>query len=289
MDAGEQPVRTLFVHTPTRASTRCGRVGACADHSHAGPATHEIHVALSPEIRRAPTPLELQLEGVDVRRFAVDQGPRRPEGRPLRAAAALTRESVRWLSSLATLARYIRRNRIDVLHTCDRPRDAVATVMLGKLCRVPSIVHVHVAYGDWMSRTRRWSIAHADHRIAVSEFVRGGLIAAGSPSARTHTILNGADPNRSVPDPRTASVREELGIAPTAVVVVSVCRLFEAKGVVELVEAFATFDAGDAYLLIAGQDSSPTQDYLRLLGRGSPSLASAIGSDSSDGAMTSLQ
>lgn len=257
-------MRTLFVHTPLEPQLGADvwvhvQIMRLLDRT-----THEVHIAYAPGPLGRPTPLERQLEGLgDVERFPLDAGPQRPEGRSLRAAARLARESGRWLVSLAKLARYTRRHRIDVIHTCDRPRDAMAAVVLGKVCRVPSIVHVHVAHGEWMSWQRRWSIAHADHRIAVSEFIRGSLIAAGSRADRTHTILNGADPQRSIPDPRAATVREGLGIPPEAVVVLTVCRLFEAKGVVELVEAFAAAGTGEAFLLIAGQDGSSTQHYLQ--------------------------
>jgi glycosyltransferase involved in cell wall biosynthesis len=189
----------------------------------------------------------------------------RPSRRSIRSAAHLVRESIRWIGSLIQLARYVRGRRIDVLHTCDRPRDAVATVAIGRLCRVPTIVHVHVAHGDWMSRHRRWAIAAADHRIAVSEFIRKDLIAAGCRADRTHTILNDVDPEHLVPDPRAASIREEFGVAPDAPIVLSACRLFESKGALELIEAFAAADVPAAHLLIAGEDTSPTQSYRRRL------------------------
>ena len=54
--------------------------------------------------------------------------------------------------SLAGLARYIRQNDIQVLHSTDRPRDAMACVLLGLATGAKSVVHVHVKYGTWMSR-----------------------------------------------------------------------------------------------------------------------------------------
>jgi glycosyltransferase involved in cell wall biosynthesis len=266
MDPGRETVRTLFVHTPTGPPLGADEWVHAQLVRSLDRRTHRVHIALSPGEPGNPTPLERQLEGVvDLERFALDPGPTRPLSRSIRASVRLVRETIRWLASLVELGRYVRRHRIDVLHTCDRPRDAVATVAIARVCRVPSIVHVHVAPGDWMSPPRRWAIAAADHRIAVSEFIRGSLIEAGCRADRTHTILNGIDRERLVPDPRAASIRAEFGIAPDAPIVLSVCRLFEAKGALELIEAFAAADVPVAHLLIAGQDSSPTQHYRRRL------------------------
>jgi glycosyltransferase involved in cell wall biosynthesis len=266
MDPGQQTVRTLFIHTPTEPPLGAdvwvhAQIMRWLDRG-----SHCVHLALSPGDPGRPTPLERQVAGVDhLARFALDPGPRRPAGRSTRAVARLVRESVLWLRSLVELGRYVRRNDIDVLHTCDRPRDAVATVVLGRVCRIPSIVHVHVPYGDWMSRPRRWAISAATHRIAVSDFIRASLIEVGCPADRTHTILNGVDLQRWVPDPQAGAVREEFGIPLDAPIVLSVCRLFEAKGALELVDAFAAADVPAAYLMIAGEDSSETQEYRQRL------------------------
>jgi len=266
MDPTVRTIRTLFIHTPTEPPLGAdvwvhAQIMRWLDRG-----THHVHLALSPGEPGHPTPLERQLADVDdLDRFALDPGPNRPAGRSVRTVARLVRESVLWLGSLVSLGRYVRRNKIDLLHTCDRPRDAVATVVLARVCRIPSIVHVHVPYGDWMSWTRRWAISAATHRIAVSDFIRASLIEVGCPAERTHTILNGVDLQRWLPDPRAAAVREEFGIPQDAPIVLSVCRLFEAKGALELIDAFAAADVPAAYLLIAGEDSSETQEYRRRL------------------------
>jgi glycosyltransferase involved in cell wall biosynthesis len=162
----------------------------------------------------------------------------------------------------------VRRERIDLLHTADRPRDAVATVVLGKLCRRPSVVHVHVAYGDWMQRGLKWAIMSADHRIAVSEFVRGGLIEAGADPATTHTVLNGIEPDRWVSShDRRLATRATLGLADDAPIVITVCRLLASKGPASLIRAVAASveRVPDIHLLVVGRDTRDDQAFLRSL------------------------
>ena len=178
---------------------------------------------------------------------------------------------VGWARELLSLVWFVHRHRIDVLHTSDRPRDAVATVIIGRLTRTPSIVHAHVAFGPWMSRGLRWAIRSADARFAVSGFVAKGLTEAGAPADSTYVVHNAIDTTmwRRGRDGTVSegSVRAELGIAEDAMVVLTVCRLFPPKGVVELVEAFDAVRSRHphAVLLVVGQDPSPDRSYLARL------------------------
>src|SRR5262249_12823410 len=65
-------------------------------------------------------------------------------------------------ANLLGLAAYIRRHRIDILHSTDRPRDAVACVVLAALTGAKALIHAHVNYGDWMSRGVIWALGRAD-------------------------------------------------------------------------------------------------------------------------------
>jgi glycosyltransferase involved in cell wall biosynthesis len=141
--------------------------------------------------------------------------------------------------SLAGLARYIRRHRIRILHSTDRPRDAIACVALGMLTGARSVVHVHVKYGDWMSRGVKWALRRADAVVGVSQFVRGSLLAAGCAPERTHGILNAIDLSKWDPSLDGVAVRKGLGVEPQAPFVVSVARLFSWKGHKLLVQALA--------------------------------------------------
>ncbi len=159
-------------------------------------------------------------------------------------------------ASLAGLARYVRRHRIRVLHSTDRPRDAVACVLLGIVTGARSVVHVHVKYGDWMSRGVKWALRNADAVVGVSQFVRKSLIGGGCAPERAHGILNAIDLSRWDPSLDAAAGRRALGVALGVPLIVSVARLFSWKGHALLVKALAEVKKTipRAHLVIVGAD-----------------------------------
>ncbi len=94
--------------------------------------------------------------------------------------------------------------------------------------------------------------------VPVSEFVGASLVAAGIEPSRVRPVLNAVAVDRWVSTGRGPRVRAELGIATDAPVVVTACRLFPAKGVAELVRAFAGVRnrVPGAQLVVAGRDVS---------------------------------
>ena len=160
------------------------------------------------------------------------------------------------LASLANLARYIRQHRIALVHSTDRPRDAVSCVVLGKLTGAKSIVHVHVKCAEWMGRSVRTAMAHADALVGVSQFVSRSLVDNGYESRKTHTVLNAID--LAAWDYRldASSVRRGLGIPPEAPVLACAARLFRGKGQDEVIRALSVVrkEFPLVRLLIIGQD-----------------------------------
>jgi glycosyltransferase involved in cell wall biosynthesis len=154
------------------------------------------------------------------------------------------------------LARYIRAHRIRVLHSTDRPRDAMACALLGRMTGAKSVIHAHVKCASWMGRPLLWAMGQADALIGISEFVAQSLVDMGYPRARTHVVLNAID----LPawDHRTdgRATRSALGIPADAPVVACAARLFRAKGQADVVRAVAAvrsrFPA--IRLLIIGKD-----------------------------------
>ena len=83
------------------------------------------------------------------------------------------------IASFGALARYIRAHDIRVLHSTDRPRDAVACAVLGRLTGATSIIHAPLKCADWMGRPLRWAMGRVDAPIGVSAFVVGSLVEHG--------------------------------------------------------------------------------------------------------------
>jgi glycosyltransferase involved in cell wall biosynthesis len=168
-------------------------------------------------------------------------------------------DGVRAVVDLAGLARYIRRHRIAIIHTSDRPRDAAAAVILGRVTGATSIIHAHVGYGDWMSPVLKWALRHADVRVAISSYVARTLIDSGHPADRTYVVLNGIDPARWIPRAGRSEARAELEIPQDSPVVLTACRLFPSKGPGELIRAVAAVRERqpDVKLLISGNEMVP--------------------------------
>jgi glycosyltransferase involved in cell wall biosynthesis len=192
----------------------------------------------------------------DVEVVPIDLGPELSAGRSRLRTLVATLPALR---SGARLVRLVRRRSIAFVHTSDRPRDAALAVVLGRLTRAHVVVHVHVGWGEWMNGLLKWSLRKADTLVAISEFVATTLVESGHDPARIRVVLNGIDTDRWVPGTGRDRIRDGLGIGPDAPVLLSVCRLFEGKGVRQLIEAMPALrdEYPDVRLLIVGGEMQP--------------------------------
>jgi glycosyltransferase involved in cell wall biosynthesis len=231
------PARTglLFVHTPTKPPLGADTWVHAKIIEHLDRSHHNVHAACAPGTRGAPSPTMRclsQIPDLDVR--AVHLGTE-IAGTGFSGKLKALAELPRVLASLVGLARFIRREGVEIIHTSDRPRDAFACVVLARLTRTTCVVHAHVGYGDWMSPILKWSLKRADALIAVSQFVADTLISSGHCPSRIRVVLNAIEPSEWSPGEGREDARAELGLPEQAPVIVTVCRLFPSKGAGELI------------------------------------------------------
>jgi len=225
---------------------------------------HLVHVACATGPASDPTPTFVAVRDVPgLQLLPVDLGPELPAEPSLKGRLGALWATLPALGSLVRLAWYIRRHDIRVIHSTDRPRDAFACTLLARMTRARGIVHVHVGYAEWMSGLRRRSIRSADALIAISQFVKDTLATSGHPGRTTHVVLNAIDLDRWQPGAGRDDARHELGIPAAAPVVVTVCRLFDAKGPEQLIRAIAVVrdELPDVRLVIVGDDGPEQGRY----------------------------
>ncbi len=208
----------------------------------------------------------LRARGVDARLWVLAE-PDSPLDEYLARAGALgvptERLTIRRdfdLALLWRLARHLRYERPDILHTHLIHADLYG-VLAARLAGVPRVVSSR--HNDDRFRTRppvrllnRALWRGIDAGIAISGAIRAfSLRVEGAPAERLHTVPYGLDPATipARPDAR-AALRAALGLPADALLVGSVCRLVEQKGLLYGMRGFAAV-AGEipgAHYVIAG-------------------------------------
>lgn len=253
----------LFIHSATRPPLGADTWIHALIMRHLDRNEHEVHVACATGPEDAPTPTYAAVKGISNLFIKPVNLGSELFAKSLfgRGEAVLKTAPAVW--NLVELARYIRKHRIGIIHTSDRPRDAFVSVLLARMTRTRCIVHVHVTYGDWMSRMLRWSMAQCDALIGVSDFVADSLVKGGYDRNKTYGVLNAI--NLEAWDYQTdpGPVREDLGISADAPVLICVARVFPPKGQARLIRALGMLKAEipNLKLLIVGQDYPPGSHY----------------------------
>lgn len=260
ISSAEHPGADTFIHT---------LIMRTLDRSH-----FDVHIACSAGRPAAPTPAFTALTSIpDVHLRPSNFGPSLTGLSPIRRVLALV-GVVGAMFGLLGLARYVRRNRIAVLHSTDRPRDAVACALLGRLTGAKSIIHAHLKVAGWMSSSLRGSMGRVDALIGVSKFVARSLSEYGYEREKIFAVLNATDLPRWDPAIDGQPVRNEFGLTPDTPLIVCAGRLFRGKGQDVVIRALPLVrrEFPDVRLLIVGADDRQAMrgsftEELKLLAR----------------------
>ncbi len=225
------------------------------------PAKFDVHVACTTEVNGSSTPVIERLRaipGITVRptRFGPTIFSQR-RSKVVRSLGSVVPAAI----DLARLAVYVRRHNIRIIHTSEKPRDAVYGVALSKLTRTRSAVQMHVMFHDQISSKVRWAMRNASALISISDFVTGSLVTRGLPADKIHTVLNSIDVDAWESGRDGSPMRERLGIGPDEVVVLIAARIFKWKGHRELFESMAPVLREHTYarIVVVGEDDRRAQ------------------------------
>lgn len=176
--------------------------------------------------------------------------------RGLGARVAAGAANLRMIPGLLRLAARIRRERIQIIHTETKPRDALSGTVLSVLTGASLVIHWHTLYWGWYPLVWRLAFRRAHAIMAVSEASRSSLMSIGVPGDKIHVVYNGIDLERFRPHHDGDSVRRDLGIPHDASVVLLTGRLCPDKGQGDLLQAVALLkDRGcNATALLVGRD-----------------------------------
>jgi glycosyltransferase involved in cell wall biosynthesis len=134
----------------------------------------------------------------------------------------------------------IRTRRIDVIHSTDRPRDALLSTLLARANHRKNILHLHIKWYPGMGRLTTWALEKCDAVIAISRFVRGSLLEGGVPDNKIYTAWNATDPVVFNPESHPHGfLRTRYNIPSDAPLLGIIARIMVWKGHLELIEALA--------------------------------------------------
>ncbi|HET8608401.1 MAG TPA: glycosyltransferase [Burkholderiales bacterium] len=159
--------------------------------------------------------------------------------------------------AMLAIRRILRRGRFDVVNS-HSGHDSLLAGIAGRTARTPLVVRTrHLALAITSVATYKW----LPHKVvAVSEYVRQYLISAGVPAAMTATVHTGIEP---LPEVAASTLRSELGLPDTAIVIGTVAILRIDKGHQGLIDAARPVLAArpDVHLVFAGD--GPLYDKLK--------------------------
>jgi glycosyltransferase involved in cell wall biosynthesis len=188
--------------------------------------------------------------------------------------SSMSKRSTGWIRSVmdnagslwgvVRVAAMVRRRRIDVIHSTDRPRDAFWCALLGMITGRSSVIHMHNNYWKEMSALSKWGLMHCSAVVGVSDHSTASLTHLGIPPERCVTVRNAIDTEYFTRCVRSSnSLRSELAIPEGAPLIGLVGRFIRPKGHEDLLQAVAGHsDLSDAHILFVGAQDGDTESYV---------------------------
>jgi glycosyltransferase involved in cell wall biosynthesis len=214
---------------------------------------------------------ELQEQGIDSEVVAIQERHGNPVAAELAdlgfSVSTIGIERLRERGALARVIDAVKASRPDVIHTQLEFANILGSIA-GERLGIPTIATIHtldrpaaLSREGLRFRLMGWALRRrCDRVIAVSESARRHVLGrAGIRPRRTRAIHNGIDLAQFGPDADVrAAVRAELGISPSAFVVITVAVLRPPKGIGDMVRALPTVigDHPDLMYLVVGDGSA---------------------------------
>jgi glycosyltransferase involved in cell wall biosynthesis len=160
------------------------------------------------------------------------------------------------LYSLLSLAIYMRKHKINIIHCTEKPRDAFYGYLLSRLTGAKCVIHLHVKAENWISKRTQWAMRKASALIGVSQFVADSIREMGFPAEKIYFAHNSIAIDKWQPIEDDGRIRAEFNIRPDTPLLSIVSRLFYWKGHSELFEALAVVkqSTSNFKLLVVGED-----------------------------------
>ena len=217
----------------------------------------EVHVATNRnaiDIQQMRAILQ-SVPGLHFQELDLGQESSASSGNPAAKLLGLARNAGAFVS-LARLAGYIRKHKIDFVHVTDRPRDALFATALVRMGLCGSILHIHNKWNDAIGRAAMLAVKHCTRIIAISQFTRASMLEAGLPADKIAVCYNATDVTIFDPTRTTkGKLRAHLGLDAQTPLIGIVARIMLWKGHQELVEAMRAVKTAvpNAHLAIIGK------------------------------------
>jgi glycosyltransferase involved in cell wall biosynthesis len=181
------------------------------------------------------------------------------EGEGIRAVGVDVSRAFR-IGGAWKLARALRRNRADVLHTHTAIAANVLSRVAGRLAKVPVVSHLHIENYLPPNPARAAALRALDNAsarlaariVAVSEGTKRALVEQGYPQGLIEVVPNGVQLVTNSDNEAGRRALSALGLPAGAPVVGEIARLCDVKGQRELIQAVARLPG--VHAVLAGED-----------------------------------